>query len=107
MNEADRRALREEYLATRMKTNNLKAKKGQVLSKEDMLNLPRHQAEDHGCFNMDECPLCYKCRNFNSTYAKCRSCPLAKDGLLCKTNLHTPQVLAMMIKRPRIDLDGE
>ncbi len=74
------------------------------LSKEDPLKRPRHQVQ-HTCSDFEECPLCYKCRAYNSALYKCRNCDLYKEGMLCKKDKHTVKVLEMMIRRERIDLD--
>lgn len=102
---SERGEIRERYLAEQMKNESFTAKKGQVLSKEDPNNMPRHMVPDACGTGFEECPLCFKCRGYDSKFMTCRSCPLAVRGLICKTELHTPAVLNMMIRRERIDLD--
>ncbi|QHW35852.1 hypothetical protein GZH47_33720 (plasmid) [Paenibacillus rhizovicinus] len=75
------------------------------LSTGDPLNMPRHKV--HGvCSAFQECPICYKCRSYDSSHMACRSCVLTQEGSLCKRELHTEQALNMMIRRERIDLDA-
>lgn len=102
---SDRRSMMEQYKAGQMKQESFKAKKGHVLSKEDMLNLPRHKVV-HNCSAFDECPLCYKCRSYNSSHLACRDCVLAEEGSICNKEKHNEQVLNMMVRRERIDLDA-
>jgi hypothetical protein len=106
LTESDRRELVEQYKAEQMKVNHYKAKKGEVLSKEDMLNLPRHKMWGK-CLAFQECPLCFKCRNYDPSHLACRNCELNKEGLICNTQKHNEKVLNMMIRRERIDLDGD
>jgi|GEM_PF-3288113 len=101
----DRRDMLEQYKAGQMKQETFKAPKGKVLSKEDPLNMPRHQVYGE-CIRFHECPLCFKCRNFNSSNMECRSCILYEEGSICNTEKHNEKVLNMMIRRQRIDLDG-
>jgi hypothetical protein len=102
-----REQLRYEYQRDQMKEVNIKANKRDIYGKEDMLNLPRHQIYTH-CTDFVECPIDYKCRNFDSTYAKCRSCVLHEtDGICKKKHIHTEKVFNMMISRERIDLDAK
>lgn len=63
----------------------------------DYWSLPRHRTN---CVNLVECRLCWKCRNYRSDWVKCQRC----DIPLCNTKLHTEEVLARMIVRPRIEL---
>ncbi len=105
LSKTDRRDMVEQYKAEEMKVQNIKAPKGKVLSKEDPLNMPRHKVyNDHICFV--ECPLCFKCRNFDSSKAECMGCVLFDEALICNTFKHNDKVLNMMIRRERIDLDG-
>lgn len=98
----DRKALLEEYERTRIRRVNLTARKRDNYSKEDPLNLPRHRTN---CLWFEECPLCYKCRNYDSKYVKCLTCNLNKtDGICHKRNIHTPEAFAMMITRERIEV---
>jgi hypothetical protein len=105
LTKAERAEIRERYLAEQMRSETIKMNKRTVIGKEDMLNLPRHKVV-HQCSAFQECPLCYKCRNYDSSHMACRQCILAQEKLLCNTQLHTEQVLNMMVKRERIDLDG-
>jgi hypothetical protein len=102
-----REQMRYEFERDQMRTVNIKAKKTDVYGKEDMLNLPRHQIQNK-CMNFEECPIDYKCRNYNSTYTQCRTCVLHKtDGICQKKHIHTTKAFNMMISRERIDLDDK
>lgn len=105
LTKSQRRDIVDQYKEERMQSNSYKAPKGQVLTKEDPLNMPRHRKPD-GCRAFQECPLCYKCRSYDSSHVACRSCPLAGEGSICNTNKHNEFVLNMMIRRERIDLDA-
>ncbi|GAK42093.1 hypothetical protein TCA2_4585 [Paenibacillus sp. TCA20] len=105
LTESDRREMLEQYKAGMMKQESFKAPKGKVLSKEDPLNMPRHQVYGE-CIRFHECPLCFKCRNFNSSDSECRSCILFEEGSICNTEKHNEKILNMMIRRQRVDLDG-
>ncbi|SFJ65494.1 hypothetical protein SAMN02799624_05401 [Paenibacillus sp. UNC496MF] len=102
---SERHEIRERYLAEQVKTNTFKMDKRTVLGKEDMMNLPRHKVHGY-CSAFQECPLCYKCRNYDSSHQACRDCVLTEEKLHCNTQLHNERVLNVMIKRERIDLDG-
>jgi len=104
LTQSQRHELVEQYKEEQIKTVNVKAKKGVDLSKHDKLNMPRHQVAGY-CTAFEECPLCYKCRNFNSAHIACQKCVLNQEGLLCKKDVHTESVLNRMIRRERIDLD--
>ncbi|HZG71048.1 MAG TPA: hypothetical protein VEY51_05850 [Chondromyces sp.] len=103
----ERLQLREEYERERIKEVHIKAKKSDRYGKEDMLNLPRHRMYGK-CLDFEECPIDYKCRNYNSTYMKCVNCELVKTGEICqKKHIHNPETFNMMISRERIDLDDK
>jgi hypothetical protein len=106
LTKSERYELREAYLHEQAQRQTIRFDKNTILGKEDMMNLPRHQMA-YKCADFHECPLCYKCRNFNPRYAKCMSCQLYKEGKICKTSLHTERAIEMMIVRERIDLDAE
>lgn len=102
-----REQLRYEYQRDQMKEVTLKANKRDIYGKEDMLNLPRHEMANK-CADFVECPIDYKCRNFDSTYIKCQNCVLHEtDGICQKKHIHTEKAFNMMIARERIDLDGK
>ncbi|MEC1657207.1 hypothetical protein P9D81_20375 [Bacillus haynesii] len=101
-----RRQLREEYEQNRMKEVTIKANKKDQYGKGDMLNLPRHRMYGK-CVDFVECPIDYKCHNYNSSYVKCQNCPLHETDDICKKkNIHHSKSFNMMISRERIDLDG-
>jgi hypothetical protein len=54
-------------------------------------------AEMH-CPNFDPCPLCYGCRNYDSSVVKCDKCAENKKKNVCNTELHTEQALMLMLK---------
>ncbi|PVC75115.1 hypothetical protein C2I27_04310 [Priestia megaterium] len=103
----EREEMRLQYEQEKLKEVSIKANKRDIYSKEDMLNLPRHQMYAK-CTDFVECPIDYKCRNFNSSYMKCQNCELHKTDSVCmKPHIHTEKALNMMISRERIDLDDE
>ena len=57
------------------------------------------------CPNYIMCPLCYGCRNYDSSYLKCEKCADDMHNNVCTSKLHTEKNIAKMIKRPYIDLD--
>lgn len=59
------------------------------------------------CLNYTMCPLCYGCRAYNPSYAKCQRCTAdgKKKFNVCNTELHTEKNLSLMITREVIDLD--
>lgn len=102
-----RQMMREEYQRTQMKEVNIRAGKKERYGKENMLNLPRHHIYGK-CVDFEECPIDYKCRNYNSTYVKCQNCILVQMDSICKKqHLHNPPIFEKMISRERIDLDGK
>ena len=60
----------------------------------DYESLPRHQATH--CANFVECPLCFKCRNFNDS-VKCDFCTVPR----CNKARHTEKMIEKMLLRPR------
>lgn len=71
------------------------------------LDLPRHRVASK-CQAFLECPIDFKCRNFNSSYIACRGCTLNETDDVCKKpHLHNDRTFNMLIKRDRIDLDGQ
>jgi len=58
----------------------------------------------HNCANYQECPLCYGCRAYDSSYVKCQHCAKNKKKNICDKNKHTDKALSLMIQRPVINL---
>lgn len=58
----------------------------------------------HGCVNYQECPLCYGCRAYDSSYVKCQHCAEDMKKNVCDRKKHTDKALAIMIQRPVIVL---
>lgn len=57
------------------------------------------------CPMFEQCPLCYGCRAFDSTYEECRKCEDEnKKQNVCNTHKHRSDLLARMITRPVIEL---
>ncbi|MCD7910919.1 hypothetical protein KC480_05190 [Bacillus velezensis] len=101
-----RKQIREEYEQSRLKEVTIKANKKERYGKGDMLNLPRHRMYDK-CADFVECPIDYKCHNFNPSYLKCLKCPLLETDDICrKKDIHHSKTFNMMISRERIDLDA-
>lgn len=105
MNDYERMMLREQYNQDRIKRVDVQAKKQDNYSKEDPLNKPRHHTN---CPSFSECPICYKCNNYNPTYVACLNCPLHKeDGVCHKKEIHNERIYNMMIAREKIEVNGE
>jgi len=100
MNTEQIEKLKEDYKRNRTERVDLKLKKGTVLSNEDMLNKPMHLVD---CADFVECPIDFKCRNYNPTYVKCVQCPLHEIGGIChKKELHNEKAFDKLITRPKI-----
>lgn len=65
------------------------------------------QGYKHNCVNYNPCPLCYGCRNYDASYAKCVNLCGSKNKKfnVCDRYKHRDDLLARMIKREVIDLD--
>ena len=59
---------------------------------------------EHNCPNYQECPVCYGCRNYDSSFMKCRHCAEAMKKNVCNRKLHRPDLIARLITREVIDL---
>lgn len=76
-------------------------------SREEETVLPRHMMQGK-CSWFAECPLDFKCRNYDSKYVRCQNCPLHKtEGICHKRELHNERNIAMMMTRPTIEIVGE
>lgn len=56
----------------------------------------------NNCPDYQECPLCYGCRNYDSSYVKCQNCEEDRKKNICNRELHRPDLLARMITREKI-----
>lgn len=71
----------------------------------DVLNTPRHRAEENN-IRFDECPICRKNRNRNSTLLREYNYMQRHPEDYCmKPELHNDKVFALFVQRERIDLD--
>jgi len=71
----------------------------------DKLNRPRHRMQGK-CMSFVECPIDYKCRNYNPAFLKCVNCPLLETDDVCmKKDIHNERNFEMLIKPGRVDLD--
>lgn len=61
--------------------------------------LPRHEALTT-CDWFEECPLCYRCRAYDSKYLRCRECEIPR----CNTRRHTSEMIAKMILKPQVKM---
>lgn len=58
----------------------------------------------HNCPNYQECPICYGCRNYDSSFYKCHNCAENTKQNVCNRKLHRADLLARMVTREVIDL---
>jgi hypothetical protein len=76
----------------------------------DPLNMPRHRMAGK-CADFIECPIDFKCRNYNTAHLKCVNCILHETDEVCmKAELHSEKNFGMLFgnrKRERIDLDDK
>ena len=60
------------------------------------------------CLQYNPCPLCYGCRNYGCYPFTCDDlCGRNKKINICKTQLHTPQNIAKMVRRNKIIISQE
>lgn len=57
------------------------------------------------CIDYKPCPLCYGCRNHDSSYIRCEKCAVNRKLNICNVKLHTESILERMISREVINLD--
>ena len=60
------------------------------------------------CPDYNPCPLCYGCRSFDPSYYKCIN--LCGENIkynICKTSKHRANLLAKMIKKTTINVNGD
>lgn len=50
------------------------------------------------CPDFDPCPLCYGCRNYSDSYAKCVETCQSHPRDACNREKHTDKILAKMIR---------
>lgn len=103
---SERGELREAYLWEKQEGERLKHRIQQYQKefKENHDLLPRHIMYGK-CANFQECPLDFKCRNYNPAYIKCVNCILHEMDGICTKDIHNPTTYNIMIRRGRIDLD--
>lgn len=56
------------------------------------------------CKWYQKCPLCYGCRNYDSTYLKCQKCAENMKQNVCNRELHTDKIISRMITREVIEV---
>lgn len=57
------------------------------------------------CGNFNPCPLCYGCRNYDSSILSCERCYIDnKKFNICDTKKHNTKTLSKMIKRKSVIL---
>ena len=61
--------------------------------------LPRHVVD--GCVNYDECPMCYMCKAYDTSSAKCLNCRVGS----CDKEKHTSHwVSKIMYQHPPLEV---
>lgn len=57
------------------------------------------------CVNFQSCPICYGCRNFNSSDEECLICAKDKHNLCRDLKKHNTKIVSKFITRSRIKFD--
>jgi hypothetical protein len=71
--------------------------------KDTQTDLPRNRTN---CPSFKECPIDFKCINYDSRFVACHNCTLHETDDICqKPNLHNEKTFSMMITRERIELN--
>ncbi len=108
LTDRERHDLREAYLweqAEDEKGRNKLVQSVKEFQGDQGKELPRHRVN---CPSFVECPIDYKCRNFNPSNQQCWSCELYKSDDVClKPEIHNDKNFQMIFSRERIDLDDE
>ena len=109
LTKSERHELREAYVWEKeeeRKSGDKLKRRAEEFKEEDTL-LPRHIMQGK-CAWFAECPLDFKCRNYDPKYVKCVNCPLhATEGICHKRELHNDKNIAMMITRPKVVITSE
>lgn len=58
------------------------------------------------CIHFEMCPLCYGCRNYSDYDIHCSHCKEHALANVCTNKKHKPHILAQMIKKQEIHLEG-
>lgn len=88
--------------------NSLSRSVKEFKDEEGLKDLPRYRMIGK-CAEFIECPIDFKCRNYNSSHIKCVNCVLHETEEVCmKPELHNERNFNMLYakrQRERIDLD--
>lgn len=109
LTKSERYELREAYVWEKQEEsrNSYRLKQTAENFKEEIIILPRHIMQGR-CASFIECPLDFKCRNYDPKYIKCLNCSLHEtDGICHKRELHNEKNIAMMITRPRLEIESD
>lgn len=58
------------------------------------------------CPRFQQCPLCYGCRNYDTSNLDCAKCTENKKRDICNREVHTDELIAKFIQRNKIKVDG-
>ncbi len=111
LSKSERHELREAYLweqaEDQKSRDKLKESVEGFRDEHNVLDIPRHRM--HGrCPSFMECPIDFKCRNYNEAIIACQNCELHETDEICmKPHLHNETNFNMILSRERIDLDGK
>ena len=61
----------------------------------------------NNCPNYSKCPLCYGCRNVDSSKYECTLCLKDKNTNICKTDVHRADLLGKFIGKTSLDINEE
>lgn len=56
------------------------------------------------CMNYIECPVCYGCRNYNSSDMNCDKCAQDPKNNICNISKHQTEPIARLITRTTINI---
>ena len=107
LTKSERHELREAYAWEKQEEsrNSNRIKRAAEQSKDDNGLLPRNIVSGK-CSWFMECPLDFKCRAYDPKFVRCQNCVLHEsEGICHKKELHTEKNIAMMIRRPSVDMD--
>lgn len=54
------------------------------------------------CVEYHKCPICYGCRNYNSSSLKCRKCAINRRKNICNISKHTSEKMKLFCERNEI-----
>lgn len=57
------------------------------------------------CPNFNQCPICYGCRSYTTTFVECEKCIANKKRDVCNTELHKSDLIEKLIRKDEIKFD--